>query len=108
MHCCTTYIALQNVKWVLEALRRSSTSKTKPFSQIEQTKRACARYASTKAHLKRIECVLNLDCGKGQVRFNKCLVHGKHGVRDLVDDLAGVLPDLPTASGNVLTDSEQN
>jgi hypothetical protein len=44
--------------------------------------------------LKRVERVLNLDCGEAEVRFDKRLEHREHGVRDLVDDFAGILPDL--------------
>ena len=44
--------------------------------------------------MKWVERVLNLDCGEAQVRFDKRLEHREHGVGDLVDDFAGVLPDL--------------
>jgi hypothetical protein len=45
-------------------------------------------------HLKRVEVILNLNCGKRQVGLNKSFEHWKHCVRNLVDDFAGVLPDL--------------
>ena len=44
--------------------------------------------------MKRVEVVLNLDGGVGQVGLNERLVHWEHGVSDLIDDFARVLPDL--------------
>jgi hypothetical protein len=53
-----------------------------------------ATQTSEVTHLKRVEIISNVDCSERQVGFNERLEHGKHCVRNLVDDIAGVLPDL--------------
>lgn len=58
----------------------------------------------TPTHLKRVEGILNPDCGKRQVGFYECLVHGKHGVCDLIDDITGILPNLNGIVSKVLHD----